>query len=81
MPIGILQRYNDARGFGFLRSDSEQMEDVFVHSSVLKSAGIKNPKPGAPLIYEIGERNGKPCAISVEALKSWQVEDEDDSED
>lgn len=78
MPIGILQRYNDARGFGFLRSESEPMEDVFVHSSVLKSAGIKNPKPGAPLIFEIGERNGKSCAVSVEALKSWQIDSTDE---
>jgi len=53
------------------------MEDVFVHLSVLKSAGIKDPKPGSPLIFEVGERNGKPCAVSVEALKAWQIESDD----
>ena len=77
MPIGRIQRFNSERGFGFLRADSESMEDVFVHLSVLKSAGIKDPKPGSPLIFEVGERNGKPCAVSVEALKAWQIESDD----
>jgi cold shock CspA family protein len=78
MPIGRIQRFNSERGFGFVRADSEQLEDVFVHSSVLKSARIKDPKPGSPLIFEVGERNGKPCVISAEALKAWQIDSNDE---
>jgi hypothetical protein len=26
------------------------------------------------MAYEIGERDGKACAVSVESLRSWQVE-------
>jgi CspA family cold shock protein len=81
MPIGTLKRFNADRGFGFIAPDSEVGPECFVHVSILARAGIKNAKPGDPLIYEIGERGGKPCAVSVEALKAWQVEDEDDSED
>jgi cold shock CspA family protein len=66
------------RGFGFIVPDSENSPECFVHISTLTRAGLRNPKPGAPLIYEIGERNGKPCAISVEALKTWQVETDDE---
>jgi cold shock CspA family protein len=49
-----------------------------VHITQLGRAGLKNPKPGDPLIYEIGERNGKECAVAVEALKSWQVDNGDE---
>ena len=78
MPIGTLKRFNADRGFGFIVPDSEPGEDCFVHVSTLARAGLKNAKPGDPLIYEIGERNGKPCAVSVEALKSWQIDSDDE---
>jgi cold shock protein len=85
MPIGRVKRYNETKGYGFLTPDSEPGEDCFFHASVMNRAGVKTPKPGDPFAYEIGERQGKPCAISVEALRSWQTEtpdtDTDDSDD
>ena len=79
MPIGTLKRFNAARGFGFIAPDSEVGPECFVHISTLARAGIKDPKPGAPLVYEIGERNGKECAVSVEPLKAWQIDSDDDN--
>jgi cold shock CspA family protein len=70
MPIGILKRYNDVRKFGFIVCDSEPLEDTFVHITELNRAGIKNPQPGMPLAYEISEREGKTCAINIEAIRS-----------
>jgi cold shock CspA family protein len=77
MPIGRIARFNTDRGFGFVEPDSEPGATTFVHISRLILAGIKNPKVGTPIIYEVGEHKGKPCVVSCEALKSWQVEVDD----
>jgi cold shock CspA family protein len=74
VPIGRLIRYTE-KGWGFLKSDdSGSAEETFVHRSILRAAGVSNPKPGMAFAYEVGERDGKACAVSVESLRSWQVE-------
>jgi cold shock CspA family protein len=83
MPIGRIVRFNADRGFGFVEPDSEPGSTVFIHISRLILADIKNPKVGTPIVYETGMHKGKPCVVSCEALRSWQVEkdDTDDSDD
>ena len=75
MPVGRLIRYNTDKGWGFLKpDDGVSAEETFVHRSVLKAAGVTSPKPGMAFAYEIGERGGRDCAVSVASLRSWQVE-------
>jgi CspA family cold shock protein len=74
MPIGTIRRFNANKGYGFVEPDSESGPDVFIHISMLARAGIKHPKPGDPLIYEVGERDGRERVVSCEALKSWQTD-------
>jgi cold shock CspA family protein len=81
MPIGRLARYNSERGFGWVRADSENTPDVFIHVSRLKLAGINNPKVGDPIVYETGLHKGRETVLSCEALKTWQVEVGDTSDD
>jgi cold shock CspA family protein len=81
LPIGRLIRWNDAKGFGFVRADSvERGEDVFIHRSVLLAANIRAPRLGDALIYEIGERQGKSLVVSCEALHSWREQPEIDGD-
>jgi cold shock CspA family protein len=77
MSIGRIQRFNHERGFGWVRADSDNTPDVFIHASRLKLAGIENFGVGTPLIYETGLHKGKECVLSCEALKSWQTEVDD----
>jgi CspA family cold shock protein len=76
MPVGTLRRFNAVKKYGFIVCDSEAIPDVFVHVSELNRAGIRNPRVGAPLVYEIAERDGKTSAVNVEALKAWQIDNE-----
>lgn len=78
MPIGRIVRFNKDRGFGFVEPDSEPGPSVFVHISRLFLAGIRDPKVGMPLAYEIGTHDGRECVIGVEALRGYQVADTDD---
>jgi cold shock protein len=74
LPIGRIQRFNQERNWGFVRPESEVGPDVFIHGSDLARAGLKNIKVGDPIVFEVGERRGRECVVSCEALKSWQVD-------
>ncbi len=47
---GLVKWFNDAKGFGFIENPSG---DVFVHYSVIESAGFKTLKDGEEVEYEI----------------------------
>jgi CspA family cold shock protein len=66
MPSGILERYRDDRGYGFIRPDDDD-EDLFVHITAFNSAGIF-PERGGRYEFEVSERNGKPIAINIRLI-------------
>lgn len=47
---GLVKWFNDAKGFGFIENQSG---DVFVHYSVIESAGFKTLKDGEEVEYEL----------------------------
>ncbi len=51
MAKGTLKRWNDDRGFGFLRSDDSQ-EDIFIHISELKGMS-RRPVVGDVIFYQL----------------------------
>lgn len=62
--IGTLQNWNDERGFGFIRPNTEGM-DVFIHIKDFKNRASR-PKIGDVLVYRLTQdRNGKPRAIDA----------------
>ena len=80
MPIGTLRTWNAERGFGFIHADdiTRGGEQVFAHLYEFRRAGIPKPQAGDAVAYEIGERNGKPCAINIERIKPRATLDEDE---
>ena len=75
MPVGRLTRFNPIKCFGFVTSDSEPGADVFIHSSVLRAAGIRDPRVGDALVYSVGMREGRECVLDCSALHSWRAEE------
>lgn len=60
---GKLSKWNDERGFGFIRPD--RGDDVFVHVSAFPRDGCA-PRVGEPLSFEIGlDRHGRKRAAQV----------------
>lgn len=61
---GVLSKWNDERGFGFIAPDRGGPE-VFVHISAFPRNG-QRPRPGERLSFEIEtDRLGKPRAVRV----------------
>ncbi len=52
---GILVKWNDARGFGFLTPD-EGGDDIFIHASSFAS-GERRPRQGDRIIYTLDENS------------------------
>ncbi len=61
---GILQRWDDARGFGFI-APTRGGAEVFVHISAFGERAGK-PVPGEALSFELGRgKDGRPQAVNV----------------
>ncbi len=50
---GTVKWFNDAKGFGFITSESGQ--DVFVHYTAIKADGFRTLKEGAAVEYDLSE--------------------------
>jgi CspA family cold shock protein len=48
---GTVKWFNDAKGFGFITSESG--EDVFVHFSAIQARGFRSLAEGATVEFEI----------------------------
>lgn len=53
MPVGKVKWFNDKKGFGFLVTDENQEQDVFVHYSSIKGDGFKSLSPGEEVQFEL----------------------------
>lgn len=63
MERGVLARWNEEKGFGFIQPEKNDAQDVFIHISVLKKMARK-PKVGDSILYQKEVQNdGKIKAI------------------
>ncbi len=68
MPTGVVKWFNPAKGFGFIVPD-EGGNDVFVHISTVKRAGLHSLDDGQKVGYEpVPSRDGKFAAESLVVL-------------
>ncbi|MCC7493932.1 MAG: cold-shock protein [Fimbriimonadaceae bacterium] len=64
MLIGKVKWFNDQKGYGFIEQD-DGGQDVFVHYSVITSAGYKTLQEGQEVEYEIADEGKGPRASNV----------------
>ncbi|AUD59045.1 cold-shock protein [Shewanella sp. Pdp11] len=70
MDRGVLVRWNDEKGFGFIQPENNVAQDVFIHISVLKNMARK-PIVGDSILYQTEVQNdGKRKAViaSIEGV-------------
>ena len=70
MDRGVLVRWNDEKGFGFIQPENNVAQDVFIHISVLKTMAGK-PIVGDSILYQTEVQNdGKRKAViaSIEGV-------------
>ena len=66
MSKGIVRRFNNQRGFGFI-SDSEG-NDVFVHYTGINGEGFKSVEEGQEVEFDIIQSEKGPQAVNVTKL-------------
>lgn len=65
MPTGKVKWFNQARGFGFIQPD-DGGNDVFVHISAIKRAGMQSLTEEQRVSYEMEtSRDGRAMAGSL----------------
>ena len=68
MANGKVKWFNSQKGYGFIEPE-EGSQDVFVHISAVKAAGMDALSDGQAVSYELETgQNGKPSAVNLEAL-------------
>ena len=66
MSKGIVRRFNNQRGFGFI-SDSEG-NDVFVHYTGINGEGFKSLEEGQEVEFDVVQGEKGPQAVNVTKL-------------
>jgi CspA family cold shock protein len=64
MPKGKVKWFNSTKGYGFIEAN-EGGDDVFVHISAVKSAGMQDLDEGQEVEYDLVENNGKTSAENL----------------
>ena len=64
MPKGKVKWFNSTKGYGFIEPE-EGDNDVFVHISAVKSAGMQDLDEGQEVEYDLVENNGKTAAENL----------------
>ena len=66
MMKGVVRRFNNQRGFGFI-SDSEG-NDVFVHYTGINGEGFKSLEEGQEVEFDVVQGENGPQAVNVTKL-------------
>ncbi len=64
---GNVAWFNTQKGFGFIAN--AEGPDVFVHIKDVMRSGLTWLAPGQSVAFEIGDRNGRPCAQNLRLLR------------
>ena len=80
MPNGIVKWFNGTKGYGFIEPE-DKSQDVFVHISAVKEAGMRTLMENQQISYEIETgKNGKTAAINLRAADAPETSDAPESE-
>jgi CspA family cold shock protein len=64
MATGIVKWFNPTKGFGFIQPD-EGGNDVFVHVSAVKNAGLSKLEENQRFHFELANEKGRTYAVDL----------------
>ena len=66
MAIGTVKFFNSSKGFGFIAPE-DGGKDVFVHSSAVEMAGMRNLAEGQRISFDVQPDAKGPKAVNLQA--------------
>jgi CspA family cold shock protein len=67
MATGTVKRFNDAKGFGFIKPD-DGGEDLFAHFTAIKGQGFRTLKEGQKVSFEVTSGPKGKQATNIQAV-------------
>ena len=67
MKTGTVKWFNTEKGFGFIQQDDSK-QDMFVHASALRDAGLQGLDDGQRVSYEIEDNRGRQAAVNLQLV-------------
>jgi cold shock protein len=64
MASGVVKKFDDDRGFGFIRPD-DGSRDVFLHVSQLRPLGLGSVLEGTTIHFDVEPGDKGPRAVNV----------------
>jgi CspA family cold shock protein len=64
MPKGKVKWFNSTKGYGFIEPE-DGGDDVFVHMSAVRNAGMQDLQEDQVVEYELVQNNGKTSAENL----------------
>ena len=64
MPSGKVKWFNSTKGYGFIEPE-EGDNDIFVHISAVRSAGMGDLEEGQEVEFDVVENDGKTSAENL----------------
>ena len=64
---GKVKWFNGKKGYGFIERDDKK-QDVFVHFSAVKTAGLKKLREGEHITFEVEDTDRGSTAINLQKL-------------
>jgi CspA family cold shock protein len=74
MATGEVKWFNNAKGWGFIVSEEQAGEDIFVHFSAIQGTGYKTLTAGQSVDFTVEKGQRGLHAIDVVAIESCAVD-------
>lgn len=65
---GTVKWFNPDKGYGFIKSNTTK-QDVFVHISAIKNAGLTDLDDNQKIEYDLIEEKGKKSASNIKLIQ------------
>ena len=74
---GTVKRFNAKKGYGFISPDGGG-EDIFVHLTAVKRAGLSTLTEGQRVRFRLAEHDGRPIADDLEGIVTVEEAEEEE---
>lgn len=71
MPTGTVKWFSNVKGYGFVNTDADEEQDIFVHFSAIEMDGYKKLTSGQKIEFDIDEGPKGLQAQNIRSISSW----------